>query len=457
MDESSGRIGMDALTKKNMVIVHYIMGIPPLRGGGLIKYAIDLAEMQNKLGQKTYILYAGEFRRRKENCIHRRKVINGVEYYEIINPLPVSISSGMCSADLFMQSGNEKIYDDFLQNKHVNILHIHSLMGLHVELINAAKKIGVKTIFTSHDYFGICPKADLLYKNKICTQPTGENCNICCPTPYSYNKLVRKQSHWFEWCLKRKLLVEIYEKLTEKKINNIDSRHAICDTNYKVLLQYYKNMFEKIDLFHYNSSVAKEQYEKYFGKKNSIVLGVMHQGIQDKRKIRRCNGKLHFGFLGGTELHKGYELLTRAVKEVQEEYSDRFVLDIYTKQTINAQCIANHGVYTYNQIDDIFEKMDVLIAPSVCAETYGFVVLEALAHGRPVIISKNVGAKDLLEKFPGSGLIINATAEQLKETLRDLIENPKKIDQMNRYICGMQINIDYKEYVSKVEQMYAMI
>ena len=442
-----------------MVVVHYIMGIPPLRGGGLIKYAIDLAEAQNKFGYKAFILYAGEIKPQKSTYIHKRKTVNRVEYYEIVNPLPVSVSTGMCDEKLFMKSVDEKIYESFFVEKQVDVLHIHSLMGMHREMIDAAKKIGIKTLFTTHDYFGICPKANLLCGDKICTHPMGKECNKCCPKPYSYKTLVRKQSHWFEWCLKCKQLNSINDRLTSKKktIFNKNNIEDINSTDYNELAQYYKSIFEKIDLFHYNSSVAKEQYEGYLGRKNCIILGVMHQGIEDKRKIRKCNEKLHFGFFGGTEIHKGYELLVNVVKELRKTYPERFVCDIYTKKNIKRQGIVNHGVYTYNEIDNIFETIDVLIVPSIWAETYGFVVLEAFAHGRPVIVTNNVGAKDLLVKFPNSGLIINATEEQLMKALKYLIEKPQKINQMNEYICNVKINIDYNKYISKVEQIYATI
>lgn len=35
-------------------------------------------------------------------------------------------------------------------------------MGLHCEFVDAAKELGIKTIFTSHDYFGLCPKVTFL-------------------------------------------------------------------------------------------------------------------------------------------------------------------------------------------------------------------------------------------------------------------------------------------------------
>ena len=57
-----------------------------------------------------------------------------------------------------------------------------------------------------------------------------------------------------------------------------------------------------------------------------------------------------------------------------------------------------HERYNYDDLQTIFENTDVLIAPSILYETFGFTVLEALSYGVPVIISGNVGAKDILLK-----------------------------------------------------------
>ncbi|MTV69865.1 glycosyl transferase family 1, partial [Streptococcus pneumoniae] len=37
------------------------------------------------------------------------------------------------------------------------VIHIHSLIGLHKEFIEVAKELGIKTVFTSHDYYGLAP------------------------------------------------------------------------------------------------------------------------------------------------------------------------------------------------------------------------------------------------------------------------------------------------------------
>ena len=98
-----------------------------------------------------------------------------------------------------------------------------------------------------------------------------------------------------------------------------------------------------------------------------------------------------------------------------------------------------HGRYDYNELEKIFDDTDVLVVPSIWYETFGFTVLEGLSYGVPVIISDNVGAKNILVK--GAGIIIeNMTVEKLCKTLQNLSVN--KLSEMNNVIVNQQVILD---------------
>lgn len=42
------------------------------------------------------------------------------------------------------------------------------------------------------------------------------------------------------------------------------------------------------------------------------------------------------------------------------------------------------------------KNIDLVVVPSQYYETFGFNTLEALSFGKPVIVTENVGAKDLV-------------------------------------------------------------
>ncbi len=87
-----------------------------------------------------------------------------------------------------------------------------------------------------------------------------------------------------------------------------------------------------------------------------------------------------------------------------------FVLDVHFETVEDAPYIRSHERFGYDELDKIFDETDVLIAPSIWYETFGFTVLEALSCGVPVIISGTVGAKDILAD--GAGIVIDDIDEQ---------------------------------------------
>lgn len=44
-----------------MKILHYILGFPPMRGGGLTRYVVDLMHAEKELGHDVYAMYPGNF------------------------------------------------------------------------------------------------------------------------------------------------------------------------------------------------------------------------------------------------------------------------------------------------------------------------------------------------------------------------------------------------------------
>lgn len=145
-----------------MKILHYALGFPPYRTGGLTKYCTDLMLTQAEQGHEVALLWPGQISMiKKQTEIHKEKSWNGIESFEIINPLPVSLDEGILDVEAYTKKTDEAVYLEFLQDYAPDAIHIHTLMGLHKEFIHATNELGIRTVFTTHDYFGLCPKVFL--------------------------------------------------------------------------------------------------------------------------------------------------------------------------------------------------------------------------------------------------------------------------------------------------------
>ena len=163
-----------------MRICHISLGLPPFRNGGLTYYALDLVKAQLRQGHDVQLLYPGRFRKKRVVYIlpnaHPEFAL-----FEIINPLPVPIPFGIREPRAFMKPTDQAVFTDFLEQQYPNIIHVHTIMGIHREFFQAAKTLGIKLVFTTHDYFGLCVRTNFIdTQQQLCTRPDFAKCAVCC-------------------------------------------------------------------------------------------------------------------------------------------------------------------------------------------------------------------------------------------------------------------------------------
>ena len=180
-----------------MRVLHYTLGLPPYRTGGLTKYAYDLMIEQINNKYDVYLLFPGEIKKNKNLEIRYHKNVQGIKSYEIINPLPVPLLKGVCEPELYMTKVDYIIYKEFLNQINVDIINIHTLMGLHEEFIRAAKELNIKLVYTTHDYYGLCTKVNFLNsEGDVCKLRDVDRCIKCNQKGYGLNIIILKFYHY---------------------------------------------------------------------------------------------------------------------------------------------------------------------------------------------------------------------------------------------------------------------
>lgn len=167
-----------------MRILHYILGLPPTRSGGLTQYAVDLMKVQKEEGDEVSCLYPGRYAWWRSQCkIQKKDPFYGIKVFEVLNPPIIPLLYGIANPDYILRRKSvlsENTMKAFYEQCKPEILHVHTWMGFPKELLFFLKKEGVKIIFTSHDYFGICPKANLIDTvGNICLYPCDRHCPEC--------------------------------------------------------------------------------------------------------------------------------------------------------------------------------------------------------------------------------------------------------------------------------------
>lgn len=435
-----------------MKILHYFLGFPPYRSGGLTKFALDLMKIQVKDGNCIMALWPGQIKRYDgKPYIKRNKKISGIYSFELINPLPVSLDEGIKDFEAYVRKCDISVYIDFFKRVKPDIIHIHSLMGIHKEFFYAANLLNIKTIFSSHDYFGLCPKVTF-YNNGDCCNDDNNciRCVKCNNNALSLKKIKLLQSPFYRWvknsCIMKLIRRNHRRKFFEEEneLKEVDKCKNICDlaNQYKNLRRYYVEIYEMIDFIHFNSTLAECIYKKYIKPKNCKVISISHGNISNNNTMEHSKSdKLRLYCLSPAKPFKGWGVLKEACDELWKEGFKNFELNIFSPITNPSEYMIVHkNGYKNEELSTILKNADVVIAPSITYETFGFTVLESLSYGVPVIVSNHVGAKDIIKD---DGIVFESSNI---EDLKSAIISIKKYKVKN----NVKILEDFKKEIYRI-------
>lgn len=428
-----------------MNILHYSLGLPPYRTGGLTKYSFDLMKEQVKNGERVYLLFPGKMSFvNNKTKIRYYKNESGIITYEIVNPLPVPLLSGTFEPQKFMKTCDKEIFKSFLIHNNIQIVHIHTFMGLYKEFLEACNDLSIKKVYTTHDYFGICTKVNFIdYKGELCNERDLNKCVICNCNGYSMKTIKILQCSIYRFLKNQGIISKVKKvlcKVKSKKDTNVlydevkASKNCINIKQYKKLIDYYKSMYLYIDKFLFNSTVAKSIYQKYLNIDGCIVP-ITHSEIKDNR-IKRyyTSKKLKLTYLGPNKKYKGFYLLTDIMKSLKETGYKDIILNAYGDNNVPISLPSNmkiNGSYSYDELSSIFDCTDLLIVPSICNETFGFITLEALSYGVPVLLTDKVGSKDLVNNGIDKGMITSAIKNELSNEIIKIFNNRDILKTLN--------------------------
>ena len=449
-----------------MHILHYSLGLPPYRSGGLTKYATDLMIAQVSNGDVVSLLYPGDyiFWLFSQTLIKKNNGYKGISVFEIKNPSPVPLLHGVVTPNDIrvprkILSGKE--IKQFFNSVNPDVFHIHTLMGLPHELILYFREKGVKIIFTSHDCYGLCLKVNFINQNGVfCESPGGIQCALCNKdAPSSLFLRLRNSKYLLRYKTKLKSIPIKIGKENIKELKDVFLTQKRC-SEYDALLIYYRKFFDLIDCFHFNSNVSRVVYERYLTPKQSIVLPISHFGIKDFRRIRKIDkNHIKLAFIGSTTTFKGYQMLKNVLYELNKRDIRNWKLQVWgsnTGQDRECDKIMHMGQYSTDDLHQVFNELDLLIVPSICNESFSLITLEALSYGVPVLVSTNVGAKDIIAEYNPDFVFI-PIKEVLYSKLRDILNNPVILEDYNRKICANKFEYSLEDHCQKIKQLYQSI
>lgn len=198
-----------------------------------------------------------------------------------------------------------------------------------------------------------------------------------------------------------------------------------------------KKWFRKLDGRIAVSSSAMEYANKHFPGHYDIIpngVDVERFGSDVPPIDQFCDGKLNILFVGRMEKRKGVEYLIKAYKKVKQEVpNSRLILvgpGVRLRRKYERR-VAEDGLkdvffvgqVPYRDLPRYYKAADVFCAPATGRESFGIVLLEAMAAGKPIVAS-NIGGYAGLVTDQSEGILVppkdeNSLAESLIRVLVD--------------------------------------
>jgi len=175
------------------------------------------------------------------------------------------------------------------------------------------------------------------------------------------------------------------------------------------------------------------------------------------------NSEIRIGFLGRLSEEKGLEHLIRASSLMKNNNTNHLIyiagdlednrfrknINKLLKTSKNKKEIIFLGKLSDEKKNDFYNSIDVLVLPSLNSfEAFGLVQLEAMSHGKPVIVSDLRGVRIPIQ-YTGNGLLFRrGDVKELVKCIEYYYQNLKEID--NKHIQNSYIKYFNQENFKKL-------
>ena len=181
---------------------------------------------------------------------------------------------------------------------------------------------------------------------------------------------------------------------------------------------------------------------------NGIDLEEFNPKVPKLKKF--LDSKINILFVGRIEERKGLIYLLKAFKILAKKFSPplnfsgglRLIIvgegelkkecQNYVKEN-NLKEVYFEGAKTGQELVSYYNSCDIFCAPSIFGESFGLILLEAMACKKPVVAFANQGYLEFLKEKKGRILAKNRDFRDLSKKIKILIKNPKLRKEMGEW------------------------
>jgi phosphatidylinositol alpha-mannosyltransferase len=252
--------------------------------------------------------------------------------------------------------------------------------------------------------------------------------------------------------------------LKYSRSKNIATFHAAYDKNllYKITKRGLMPYFDKIDKKIAVSRVARRSIQMFFPGTykiipNGIDINRFNPEIEPIFSLK--NGPTIL-FVGRFEQRKGLKFLIRAFPSIARKVPGarliivgRGRLSLKIPESIRNRVIIKTNVSPAN-VPRYYATGDVFVSPATGNESFGIVLLEAMATGKPIVASDIPGYKCVMEDECEGIFVKKEDPDALSDAIINLLENPQLRETMGERGREKALKYSWNKIVKQIERVY---
>lgn len=277
-----------------------------------------------------------------------------------------------------------------IERENPNIVHTHD--WILYSMLPLKNRFKIPLVHSIHDYGLFCPKRSMAFKeNIICSNVSLKSCISCMSSSYG---LLR-----------------------------------VLPAYYGIVAN--RNKLKSVDRFIAVSDFVRELNQRYLSITDENIVTIPNFSVPDIVERSEDFPDDFMLFVGWLMPHKGIDVLIEAYQKLN------------TKTKLLAIGI-EHSDYHYQSTENIvvlknvprplvmeaMSKCRFTVFPSVWAEPFGLVAIEAMSHGKAVIASDIGGLRDIIVNGKTGILIPPNNSHKLADAISHLLQRPELASKM---------------------------
>lgn len=385
-----------------LLVVH---GFPPHEQSGTELYTSELAQALARAGHDVAV-FAGSHSAGEpaQEWRHDGKV----EIERLARPRPrLRINYSSESVEHALVSTVNRFGPD--------VVHVHHLLGLTMPIVPLLKERGVPVVLTLHDHWFLCPEV----------QPFSPGAHRLGGDRYGLNCFLH-----LELMRPRRAASMLASRDLVRRVRLHRKRARVARAE-----------LEEADILITPSRFLRARFAS-FGIPATRLFTIPHGIAPPAEGLPAARSTTCVGYLGPVLHDKGVDLLVRAFRGVRNrnarllirgpEPDERFARRVRRLAVLDDRVSIGPGI-AHADIGQFLADIDLLAIPSRFQESFSLVAHEAFAAGVPVLASDSGALPEIVTEGANGALFHTGSVRDLRNRLRDLLEDPAKLGALNSF------------------------